>query len=87
MRRGENSRQRSMLTFWNHDIKVAGKAGIAYVSRGFGLCSPPELEEAIFLTAGAMVIDAIRCFDGRMQFPGPRFLDPPTSPQCVVKRV
>jgi hypothetical protein len=53
MRRGENCRQRFTLTFWHHDIKVVGKAEVAHVSGWFGLCSPPELEEAIFLTAGA----------------------------------
>jgi hypothetical protein len=70
-----------MMTFWHHDLKVVGKTGIAHVSSWLGLCSPPELEEAILVTAGATTVDAIKRPERRVQFPGPRFLDPPTSPQ------
>jgi hypothetical protein len=66
MRRGENCTQRFTVTFWHHDVKVVGKAEVAHVSSWFGLCSPPELEEAVSMTASAMTVDAIRRQDGRV---------------------
>jgi hypothetical protein len=85
--RGEDGRQLSVLTFWHHEIKVVGEACIAQIRGWFGLCSPPELEEAILVTGRAMAVDAVGSDDGCVQLPSPAFFDPPTVVQRVGKRL
>jgi len=84
--RSKDLGQLLVLAFWHHEVEVVGEAPVAHVRGWLGLCSPPELEEAIFVTCGAMAVDAIRSEDGRVQFPSPRFLDPPTFMQYCEKR-
>lgn len=65
-----------MCVVEGHKIEVAGEASIAHISGGLSLGGPPDPEKAIFLASGAMVVEAVRSNDGRVQLPGPTFSDP-----------
>lgn len=74
-----------MFTLRHHDIKVAGKARIAHISGRLGLGGPPDPEEAMLLAGGAMMVDAIRSDDGRVQLPRPTFSNPSAPTQDLKK--
>jgi hypothetical protein len=74
-----------VLALRDHEIKVAGKARIADISGRVSLGGPPDPEKAVSLASGAMVVDAFRSNDGRVQLPGPAFCDAPVSTQDLEK--
>ena len=69
MGRSEDWGQLLVLTLWHHKVKVVGEARVAHIRGGFGLCGPPELEEAIAVAGGAMTVHAVGGLDRRVQFP------------------
>lgn len=52
---------------------------------GLGLCGPPEHEEAVLVTCGAMPIHAVRSDEGRVQFPRPALFDPPLAVHYIAQ--